>query len=63
MTGADAVFADVKASYDPNQAIYGVGNNDDELLAMFETEDAINEENNIADLDDNQKNKNKDGLK
>jgi len=51
MTGADEVFADVQASYEPNQAIYGVNNKDDALLAMFETEDALADEHEMSGIE------------
>lgn len=44
MTEADSTFDEVKSMYEPNQKIYGVNNNDDDLLAMFETEDTLNME-------------------
>lgn len=63
MTSADEVFADVQASYEPNQAIYGVNNKDDELLAMFETDDAISDSDNAAAFDAELKEKEKAGVK
>jgi len=63
MTSADEVFADVQASYEPNEGIYGVNNKDDELLAMFQTDDALSDETEIAGLDGSAQNKDKEELK
>ena len=44
LTQAENIFQDVKDSYIENETIYGVQQNDDELLAMFETAEGINDE-------------------
>lgn len=44
LTSADETFKMVEESYDPNKAIYGVNDEDDALLAMFETEDGVADE-------------------
>ena len=44
LTDADEVFKEIEESYDPNESIYGIGKEDDALLAMFETEEQINSE-------------------
>jgi len=59
MTGADEVFAEVRSSYEPSQAIYGVNQNDDDMLAMFEIEEAMSADDDIAKLDDDIKSKEK----
>ena len=41
LTSADETFKDVEQTYERNQTIYGMNNNDDELLAMFETEETV----------------------
>lgn len=42
MTNTDQTFVEVKNLYEPNAEIYGVNKNDDQLLAMFETEESLN---------------------
>ncbi len=51
LTGAEEIFNNVELGYEPNEAIYGVQSNDDELLAMFETEKALEMESSIANAD------------
>ena len=41
MTAADETFTEVASAYERNEAIYGVSQNDDQLLAMFEDADAL----------------------
>ncbi len=41
LTSADETFNEVEASYEENSRIYGKNENDDELLAMFETQEAV----------------------
>ncbi len=41
LTSADEMFKSVEEAYDQNQTIYGMNNQDDELLAMFETEETV----------------------
>ena len=36
LTDADETFREVETQYEKNEAIYGVGQSDDELLAVFE---------------------------
>lgn len=36
LTDADETFKEVESQYEKNDSIYGVGTNDDELLAVFE---------------------------
>lgn len=36
LTDADETFKEVESQYEKNESIYGVGSNDDELLAVFE---------------------------
>ncbi|HBD05982.1 MAG TPA: hypothetical protein DCY93_01035 [Firmicutes bacterium] len=55
LTSADETFKDVEQIYEKNESIYGMNSKDDELLAMFETEETVNEEqelysaNNLAE--------------
>lgn len=58
MTSADDVFNEVASSYDPNEAIYGINSNDDELLSMFELDSFANEDSNIVDIAENEGEKN-----
>ncbi len=51
LTNADETFKEVEAAYDENETIYGVGDNDDALLAMFETEETADMEGEIADAE------------
>lgn len=44
MTSADDIFNQIKDSYSPDERIYGINKNDDQLLAMFEEGDDLNEE-------------------
>lgn len=41
LTEADETFSDVLSAYEENEKIYGVNKSDDELLAVFETGDAL----------------------
>ena len=41
LTGADEAFKLIEDSYQENESIYGVGQEDDALLAMFETEEQV----------------------
>ena len=51
MTSADETFTDVASAYEPNQAIYGVKKADDDLLAMFEAESALNDSTEAFDAE------------
>lgn len=44
LTSADETFQQVEEAYEKNESIYGVNSNDDALLAMFETEDQVEAE-------------------
>ncbi len=44
LTSADETFAEIQGSYEENQTIYGVNDNDDQLLAIFETGSQLDEE-------------------
>ena len=44
LTSADEVFRTLEESYDKNESIYGANDQDDALLSMFETEEQLNEE-------------------
>lgn len=56
LTAADDTFAEVQAAYQPNDTIFGVRDNDDELLAMFETEEGLADEQAAAGFDARKKN-------
>lgn len=44
LTSADETFKDIEEMYDKNEAIYGINKADDALLAMFETEEMVESE-------------------
>ena len=44
LTDADETFRSIEEAYEPSSEIYGVGQDDDALLAMFETEEQIADE-------------------
>ena len=44
LTSADETFRAVEDAYEKNDTIYGMSKQDDELLAMFETEDQVADE-------------------
>lgn len=41
LTSADEMFRGVEEAYEKNESIYGTSNQDDQLLAMFETEETV----------------------
>lgn len=41
LTSADETFRAVEDAYEQNESIYGISSQDDELLAMFETEEQV----------------------
>ena len=47
LTDADEIFKVTDEAYEVNETIYGVNNNDDELLAMFEVQNTLEEENDF----------------
>ena len=44
LTSADETFRAVEEAYEKNESIYGTSSQDDQLLAMFETEDQVEDE-------------------
>lgn len=44
LTSADETFREIEETYEGNDAIYGISSKDDELLAMFETEEQVEAE-------------------
>ena len=44
LTSADETFREIEEAYEQNDTIYGMNSADDALLAMFETEDAVADE-------------------
>ena len=44
LTAADETFRSVEEAYEQNETIYGMNTQDDELLAMFETEEQVEAE-------------------
>ena len=52
LTSADEVFKTLEESYDKNESIYGVNDQDDALLSMFETEEQLNEEEKMFTTND-----------
>ena len=53
MTTADTIFTEVQNAYAPNEKIYGITEDDDQLLSIFEQEELHDIEN--SQLTDNQK--------
>ena len=51
LTSADETFREIEQAYEQNDTIYGVNSSDDALLAMFETEDAIADEQSMYEAD------------
>ncbi len=47
LTSSDEIFKSVEESYEKNDTIYGMNSRDDALLAMFETEETVNEEQEL----------------
>lgn len=44
LTSADETFKAIEDTYEKNDTIYGMNSNDDELLAMFETQEQVDAE-------------------
>lgn len=44
LTNADELFKNVEESYEKNESIYGLNDDDNSLLALFETEEMVNSE-------------------
>lgn len=51
LTAADDTWQEIQGAYVENERIYGVGNHDDELLAMFETGEQLEDESNLSSAD------------
>ncbi len=51
LTDADDTWNEIQSGYTENEQIYGVNENDDELLAMFETADQLDKEGLSASPD------------
>lgn len=47
LTSADETFRSIEETYEVNQSIYGMNKQDDELLAMFETEEMVDGEEKL----------------
>ena len=52
LTNADETFNEVASMYEDNETIYGAGQSDDQLLAMFEESDAANELETMQNIDE-----------
>ncbi len=52
LTNADETFNEVAAMYDDNETIYGAAKSDDQLLAMFEENDAAEELETMQNIDE-----------
>ena len=53
LTSADDIFNDVQSAYEENETIYGINEQDDALLSMFETEGSMDDDPaNIEEADD-----------
>lgn len=50
LTDADETFKNIEDAYEKNDVIYGIGQSDDELLGMFETEEQIQEEQLFGEM-------------
>ncbi|MGN1201591.1 MAG: hypothetical protein ACI4R8_05015 [Candidatus Caccovivens sp.] len=48
LTSADELFAEVQSAYDVSQPIYGVGKTEEEILTMFEKENQLVDEQELA---------------
>ncbi len=55
LTSADETFKNIESAYDTNKTIYGKNESDDELLAMFETEESVENEMALFDKQEKQK--------
>jgi hypothetical protein len=60
LVGAEDVFDDVDAQYEPEEKIYGVSQSDDELLAIFEQSDITEDEIHAAEAAGTTANKSED---
>jgi hypothetical protein len=47
LTVADETFREVESAYEKNDSIYGINEQDDSLLALFETEEQVDAEQEI----------------
>lgn len=47
LTSADETFKNIEDIYEKNETIYGINNDDDALLAMFEMEQTVGEEQEL----------------
>ena len=50
LTSADELFTEVQSAYEVNEPIYGIGQNEDEILSMFEKEAQNEEEKELAQV-------------
>ncbi len=57
LTSADELFTEVQSAYEVSEPIYGIGKNEEEILAMFEKENQLADENEL--LEEKQENKQK----
>lgn len=51
LTSADETFRAVEDAYEQNESIYGINEQDDALLAMFETEETVASEQEMAEAE------------
>ncbi len=52
LTSADELFTEVQSAYEVSQPIYGIGKTEDEILTMFEKENALNDEQELLEQND-----------
>lgn len=52
LTSADELFTEVQSAYEVSQPIYGIGKTEDEILTMFEKENALNDEQELLEQTD-----------
>lgn len=55
LTSADELFQEVQSAYDESEPIYGVGKTEDEILTIFEKENALSDEVEIGQANSNKK--------
>ncbi|MCD8040574.1 MAG: hypothetical protein LUD19_00415 [Clostridia bacterium] len=63
LTDADDTWREVQSGYTVNERIYGVNDNDDELLAIFETQDQLDDELDISEEKEETKDTDADGTR
>lgn len=52
LTTADETFMEIKGAYEPNQDIYGIDKNDDEILSVFDAYDELQEQQELEEIEE-----------